>query len=70
MMIIHFMWGYLYITGFASILIFVACVAAARADQIRARTTSEMNVKTDGPRHDNDSPQNRQVPRVKQVFGW
>ncbi|MCB0065085.1 MAG: hypothetical protein KDE19_23340 [Caldilineaceae bacterium] len=36
-MIIHILWGYLCVTGFASLFVYVACVAAARADRIRER---------------------------------
>ncbi len=34
-MIASFLWGYLCLTGIASVLIYCACLAAARADQIR-----------------------------------
>ncbi len=34
-MIANLLWGYLCMAGFASVLVYCACLAAARADRIR-----------------------------------
>lgn len=36
-MLAHFLWGYLCVTGAASLLIYGACLAAAHADQVNHR---------------------------------
>ena len=42
-MITRFLWGYLCLTGIASIIVYCACLAAARADRIRRSSTIEMS---------------------------
>ena len=67
-MIMQLLWGYLYVTSCASIVIMTACIAAARADQIRQRTTAETLVKTATPPK-NERPQSpRYTHQVKQTF--
>jgi len=46
-MIARFLWGYLCITGISSLLVYCACMAAARADRIRQElSTKEPPVST------------------------
>ncbi|MEZ4674283.1 MAG: hypothetical protein R2932_08585 [Caldilineaceae bacterium] len=40
---IHFLWAYLYVAGFSSILIYTLCLAAARADRIKERLPMELS---------------------------
>lgn len=40
-MIVRFLWGYLCIAGFSSLLVYCACMAAARADRIRQGMSSQ-----------------------------
>ncbi len=42
-MIARFLWSYLCLTGIASIVVYCACLAAARADRIRRSSATKLN---------------------------
>ena len=67
-MIVHLLWGYLYVTSCASILILMVCISAARADQIRERTTIEAFTGTTKSRRYTEGQKRSNSPQVQQAW--